>query len=145
MVGAYGSLHDMLRRHQLYPEKLRWFVAGTDCFSAQHDGTTIAQQYQKFGFKLRPANTDRVNGWAEMLRLFGDPDNGLRPRLMIHERCRRLIECLPNLQHDPHRPEDILKIDVDDDGHGGDDPADAARYLIHYKPPIIKQVRLRGL
>jgi phage terminase large subunit len=138
------SIHDMLRRHSLYPEKLRWFVAGADCFSAQHDGSTIALQYAKHGFKLRPANTDRVNGWAEMLRLLGDPDNKIKPRLFIHERCRRLVECLPNLQHDPHRPEDVLKIDVDDDGNGGDDPADAARYLIHYKPAIIKQVRLRG-
>ncbi len=138
------SIHGMLRRHMLSPEKLRWFVAGTDCFSAQHDGTTIAQQYQKFGFKLRPANTDRINGWAEMLRLFGDPDHGVIARLFIHQRCARLIDCLPNLQHDPHRPEDILKVDVDDDGNGGDDPADAARYLINYKPPIIRQVRLTG-
>jgi phage terminase large subunit len=138
------AIQEMLRRHMLYPEKLRWFVAGADCFSTQHDGTTIAQQYQKFGFKLRPANTDRINGWAEMLRLFGDPDSKIKPRLFIHERCARLIECLPSLQHDPHRPEDILKVDVDDDGNGGDDCADAARYLVHYKPPTIKQIRLRG-
>jgi phage terminase large subunit len=138
------AIRQMLHRHMLFPEKLRWIVAGTDCFSAQHDGTTIAQQYAKFGLKLRAANTDRVHGWAEMLRLLGDPDAGLKPRLFIHQRCARLIECLPNLQHDPHRPEDILKVDVDEDGHGGDDTADAARYLVHYKPAVLRQVKLTG-
>jgi hypothetical protein len=39
-----------------------------------------------------------------------------------------LIECIPALQHNPNKPEDVLKWDVDDEGSGGDDPADAARY-----------------
>jgi hypothetical protein len=33
----------------------------------------------------------------------------------------RLIETLPNLQRDPIRPEDALKVDGDDDAQGGDD------------------------
>lgn len=32
------------------------------------------------------------------------------------------------MQHDPHRPEDVLKVDVDEDGNGGDDPYDTVRY-----------------
>ena len=50
--------------------------------------------------------------------------------LFIHERCQRLIECLPTLQHDPLCPEDVLKVDVDEAGNGGDDFADALRYLV---------------
>jgi hypothetical protein len=38
------------------------------------------------------------------------------PRLFIHELGARLVECLPSLQHDPNRPEDVLKVDAD--GHG---------------------------
>jgi hypothetical protein len=38
------------------------------------------------------------------------------------------LDCLPALEHDPHRPEDVLKWDTDDDGNGGDDPYDALRY-----------------
>jgi hypothetical protein len=30
--------------------------------------------------------------------------------------------------HDPHRPEDVLKVDCDDEGNGGDDWYDAFRY-----------------
>jgi hypothetical protein len=31
------------------------------------------------------------------------------------------------MQHDPNRPEDVLKVDCDEDGVGGDDANDALR------------------
>jgi hypothetical protein len=37
---------------------------------------------------------------------------------------------LPFLQHDPDRPGDILKSNINEEGAGGDDPADALRYLV---------------
>jgi hypothetical protein len=95
-------------------------------FSRQADGTTIAQQYLREGIKLRLANMDRINGWAEILQLFGEPNVGLapgvsiRPRLFIHQRCGRLVETVPAMQHDPHRPEDVLKVDCDEEGVGGE-------------------------
>jgi hypothetical protein len=45
----------------------------------------------------------------------GDPEAGIAPTLFIYERCR-LIECLPALQHDPNHPEDVLKVDTDEEG-----------------------------
>jgi phage terminase large subunit len=86
-----------------------------------------------------------VNGWAEVLERMGDPDAGLEPRLFIHRRCARLIECLPSLKHDPNRPEDVLKVDADEDGVGGDDCADALRYLVATKSREIYVMKLRGL
>ena len=62
-----------------------------------------------------------------------------------NDRCRRLIDCLPALQHDPMRPEDVLKVDADEDGIGGDDAADALRYMVATKPRIIVQRKLCGL
>jgi hypothetical protein len=121
------------------------FVAGADVFSRQSDGTTIAAQYAKHGISLRSANTDRVNGWAEILTRFGDVEGGIRPTLFIHKNCGRLIETLPTLQHDPNRPEDVLKVDADEDGIGGDDAADALRYLVATKARTITQRKLRGL
>lgn len=129
---------------------LRRFVAGADVFSRQSDGTTIAAQYGREGITLRCANPDRVNGWAEILRGLGDGGTGLtapggvRPTLFIHKRCGRLIETLPALQHDPNRPEDVLKVDADEDGIGGDDCADALRYLVATKPREIVVRKLRG-
>jgi hypothetical protein len=140
-----AAVKAMLRRHGLTVEQLRRFVAGADVFSRQSDGTTIARQYAAEGITLKPANMDRINGWAEVLQRLGDVSADLAPRLFIHERCGRLIETLPNLQHDPNRPEDVLKVDADEDGVGGDDAADALRYLMGTKPRTITQRKLRGL
>ena len=140
-----AAVKAMLARRGLAVEQLRRFVAGADVFSRQSDGTTIAQQYAREGIKLRPANTDRVNGWAEVLQLLGDPGGGIVPRVFIHQRCGRLVETLPSLQHDPNRPEDVLKVDCDEDGVGGDDAGDALRYLVATKSRAVVERKLRGV
>ncbi len=98
---------------------LKRFVAGADAFSKQSDGSTVASQYAT--------------------------GHGVPPRLFIHERCARLVECLPSFQHDPNRPEDVLKVDADEDGVGGDDAADCMRYLVATKSRVVAQRKLRGL
>ena len=129
----------MLARNDLSPAQLWRFVAGTDVFATREKGqtvTTIAKEYLAQGIALTAADTDRVNGWARMLALLGDAERTppIAPRLQIAERCTGLIETLPLLQHDPHRPEDVLKWDTDEDGVGGDDYADAARYGVMAAP-----------
>jgi phage terminase large subunit len=86
-----------------------------------------------------------VNGWAEILQRFGDVEADIRPSLFIHKRCGRLIETLPTLQHDPNRPEDVLKVDADEDGVGGDDSADCLRYLVATKSRTMAMRKLRGV
>ena len=140
----------MLARHKLGDRKLevgdlKRFVAGADVFSRQSDGTTIAAQYAKLGIYLRVANMDRVNSWAEVMQGLGDVAASIRPTLFIHQRCGRLIETLPTLQHDPNRPEDMLKVDADEEGVGGDDAADALRYLVATKSRAVVARKLRGL
>ena len=145
VVPAWGSLSAKPTSRQLELDDLSRFVSGADVFSRQSDGTTIAAQYAKHGITLRCANTDRVNGWAEILNGFGDPDGGVPATLFIHKRCGRLLETLPALQHSPNKPEDVLKVDADDEGIGGDDAADCLRYLVATKARTIKVMRLRGL
>lgn len=135
----------MLARHGLTPDRLRRVVAGADVFSKQSDGSTVASQYARLGIKLTPANMERVSGWAEILQRLGDAEAGVAPRLFIHGRCARLVESLPGLQHDPNRPEDVMKVDADDDGVGGDDAADALRYLVATKTRTVSQRKLRGV
>ena len=144
------SIKAMLARHKIGERPLeiadlKRFVAGADVFSRQSDGTTIGAQYGRQGIRLSCANTDRVNGWAEVLSRLGDPSAGIAPRLFIHRRCGRLLECLPTLQHDPNRPEDVLKVDADEDGVGGDDAADALRYLVATKAREVRQRKLSGI
>ena len=144
------AIKAMLARHKIGDRKLeisdlKRFVAGADVFSKQSDGTTVAAQYARLGIRLTCANTERVNGWAEILQRLGDVEAGIRPTLFIHRRCGRLLECLPTLQHDPNRPEDVLKVDADEDGVGGDDTADALRYLVATKTRSVTQRKLSGL
>lgn len=140
-----AAIKDLVARHGLRWESIRRVSAGADVFSRQSDGTTIAGQYARLGIKLRCASTDRVNGWAEILHRLGDPGAGVPAKLFIHQRCARLVETLPSLQHDPYRPEDVLKVDADDDGNGGDDAADALRYLVATRSSTVRVHRIRGL
>lgn len=123
------AVRDMLRRWAIEPRRLETFVAGRDCFAARPSAEgTLADQWSDEGFELEPADDQRLSGAAEVLRRLGDVESAIAPSLYLFNTCARLAECLPALQHDPHRPEDVLKIDVDEDGVGGDDTYDALRY-----------------
>ena len=148
------AIKAMLARHRLSLSHLAQFVAGHDLFAKKGDGLTIAEQYESEGIFLERANIDRINGAGEILNRFGDTEGFLTndlgvtvpdpilPTLFISERCHRLIECLPTLEHDPHRPEDVLKVDCDDNGVGGDDPYDCFRYgvMAAYNPQAYMSV-----
>lgn len=129
-----ADIERMLARHNLTLANLRAFVAGRDAFAQRgsETGKTIADQYADAGIKLTPANDDRVSGAAYLLKLMGriasKDQSAIEPQIEISSRCVKLIENIPSLQHDPHRPEDVLKVDIDEDGNGGDDPYDACRY-----------------
>jgi len=125
--------------------RLSRFVAGGDLFTRQADGATIASIYSDLGVTVRPANANRVEGWAAILHRLGDPDAGIKPTLFIHQRCQRLLGCLPFLQHNPDHPADVLKTNPNEEGLGGDDAADTLRYLLSTKVPQCRAVRLRGL
>ncbi len=56
-----------------------------------------------------------------------------------------MVEAVPGLQHDPNRPEDVLKVDCDEDGIGGDDAADALRYLVATKGRAVTERKVRGV
>jgi len=124
------GIKKMLYRWGISLNRLDTFVAGHDVFAKRDAGPTIAQKFKMKGndIRLYPANQDRVNGWAEMLDRLGDVEVDMPARWFIFKNCQRLIETLPYLEHNPRNPADVLKVDVDDDGNGGDDAADCARY-----------------
>jgi len=143
-VGQHATaIRQMLARWGMEISSLDTFVAGSDVFAKRDDGPTVAQKYKAEGIRLRPANQDRVNGWAELLARLGDMEAGVEPTWYIFSSCRRLIETLPMLEHNPRNPEDVLKVNVDEDGLGGDDAADAARYgLMASWTPKMKSARV---
>jgi phage terminase large subunit len=127
-----ADIHGMLARHGLKVGDLKQFVASPDAFSKDGSDSdkSIADEYGQHGIKLTRANNDRLNGAAQVLNLLGNVAGKppVPPLLEVSERCTKLIECLPAMQHDPKRPEDVLKVDIDDEGNGGDDPYEAFRY-----------------
>ena len=125
----YHAIVAMLWRNDLSLDRLDDFVCGPDVFAQRGYEETIAAKYERLGISLTPANTDRISGAAEVLARLGSEEAGIRPRLFIYDRCKMLIDCLPTLLHDPRRPEDVLKVDTDEDtGEGGDDAYDTLRY-----------------
>lgn len=122
----------MINRRGLMLHDLQMFCAGKDVFSQRGaaDGRTIADQYEDEGISLTPANDDRVSGAGRLLELLGDAEKGIEPMIEIHPRCSYLIQCIPQMQHNPSKPEDVLKVNANESGEGGDDEYDGVRYGI---------------
>lgn len=131
------AILDLLITLGLTLRDLRTIAAGSDVFAQKgdKDGMTLADQYAEYGIMLSEASTERVNGAAEVRRRLGDPAKGIPNTWRIWETCPRLIACIPKLIADPKRPEDVLKIDADKHGNGGDDEYDGARYGLMEKRP----------
>ncbi len=144
------SMHALLARFGLTTDNLRFCVAGPDVFSRDQKGRTIADDYKDVGVRLTSAMSERKPGWARIIGLLGDPSNTdhakrVPAKLFIHPRCRLLVETLPQCLHDDRDPEDVLKVDTDDTGEGGDDAPDTLRYLVATKLHEQRVVRVRGL
>lgn len=138
-----AAIRAMLARHGLRQDAeivengrndLEAILAGWDCWNKDRRGVSTSDEYEKLGLRMERADVDRINGAAELLRRLGDPDcqPPKLPTIFISENCPRLIECIPEMQRDPHRPEDVLKVDTDDDGLGGDDFYDGCRHGYMY-------------
>lgn len=126
----------ILKQYNLEYSQLQFVLAGADVFRKTGAAElTIQQKYMDEGIILYPADTSpgsRSAGAQHMAELFGDytDKNNIRPsRLYVCRNCEKFIDTIPYLEHDPNNLEDVLKIDTNvDDGSGGDDPYDAARY-----------------
>lgn len=138
-IGEHAERQWVVKRHAEAIKQMAWralgnwervgfAIAGADIFGKRGAERTIAEQYADEGIVFDRANNDRISGATTILNDFGDIERGIRPKLFIFDTCPRLMECVPAMQHDPQRPEDVLKVDTDDDGNGGDDFYDAFRY-----------------
>ncbi len=99
---------------------LSYVVAGHDAFhdvqARSNMGATTAERFS--GLKnFREMTTWKKRG-APKFRLFNTAGN------------RRCFQSLVNMILDDDRPEDVLKVDADQDGQGGDDDYDETRYAL---------------
>ena len=129
------GIHEMLKRNQVSFGSLTAFVAGADVFAKKGDtGESLADEFARYGIYLHPARMSRVLGAGRILQLLGDEKQGRDSTIRISSRCERLIDCLPAMVHNPKAPEDVLKVDTDENGRGGDDAYDAFRYGVMVTP-----------
>ncbi len=119
----------MVERNGVSEEALWHVYSGPDIF-AKRSELTISDRYNEEDLYFNKAETDRIQGANEVRTRLGNVDMGIPPSLFIFNRCRRLIECLLNLQNDPKNPEDVLKVNVNEESLGGDDTYDALRYAV---------------
>ncbi|MBK8772196.1 MAG: hypothetical protein IPM06_17480 [Rhizobiales bacterium] len=129
----------MLAHYGLTPSRLSACVAGGDLFGTESSGHSPATTWRDAGYQWTAATNDRIAGAAEWLRRLGDPHRHQTPTVAITTRCPRLLATMPLLLSDPKRPEDVLKIDTDADGEGGDDAYDAARYGLMVRPITVRR------
>lgn len=129
---------------------LQYVVAGKDAFhdvqARMNVGETTAERFSQAGIPMMPADTSRISGlknfremtaWQKAGRKL-DVKSGKEvpipgiPRFAWIDTPgnRRAFDQCANMVLDPDRPEDVLKTDADDNGQGGDDDYDQARYAL---------------
>lgn len=129
------KLREITRKWDRSLSDLNGFVAGHDIFAqkGQHE-QTIAEQFIQQGINWKPAILDRINGAGELTARLGNPKEGLPATWFITKNCKDLVATLPNMIIDEKRPEDVLKVDANEFGQGGDDSYDCARYGLMVQP-----------
>ncbi|MBI1373937.1 MAG: hypothetical protein GC159_14535 [Phycisphaera sp.] len=90
---------------------------------SSHTGCSTIELLRRAGHRVRARRVGLRDG-IERVRRMIDPADG-PPRLIVHPRCRRLIEALSTYHFDTQRPYDEQPVK-----DGPDHAADALRYMI---------------
>lgn len=119
--------------------------AGHDCWNQVRargeDTPTIAEQFNDHDLILTRANVDRIQGLNNLRHHLawesrGPEGQDIEPYLLFMDEPgnRACFKQLSSIPSDPDRPEDALKQDADEYGHGGDDYYDETRYALASRP-----------
>lgn len=110
--------------------------AGHDCWASRggDDPETIADKFQRHGYRLQRATIARVAGARAVSERLGNPEAEVAPSLFIARRAWGAFQTLARMVPDPHNPEDVKKVDADAEGRGGDDDYDMLRYGVMAAP-----------
>ena len=87
----------------------------------------MAEIFGQEGIWLERTSNDRVAGWLDLKEWLKPTEHG--PALKIHASCVNLIRCLPQLQYDQKRPNDVA-----DEPHELTHGPDAIRCFVAGRP-----------
>jgi phage terminase large subunit len=125
-------------------EDIRTSYAPPDLWNRRQDtGKSAAEVFQENGVTLIKADNDRVQGWynvKEWLKPINTLDEQTgepikTARLKVFKTCRNLIRCLPLLQHDEKKPNDVAN-EPHELTHG----PDAIRYFCSMRMPRTREL-----
>ena len=92
---------------------------------------SISNEFRRSGVHFRRAHKgSRQSGWEIMRRLLSDAGSIDKPGLYVSRHCRYWWLTVPTLPRDPRHPEDL-------DSTAPDHAADACRYALTHKKPIL--------
>lgn len=90
-------------------EGIFFSIAPPDMWSRnQETGKTKAATFAESGVGLLRASNNREQGWSALKELFKLQGDG-RPKLIIFDTCKELVESIKCLQHDKNHPNDVAK------------------------------------
>jgi len=82
-------------------------VADPAIWNKTDDAPSIAEKWKEAGFKMIPANNDRINGLVQFHQLMKTEGEDGRPMLLVFDHCTDFIRTIPVLTPNPQRPEDV--------------------------------------
>lgn len=111
--------------NEITQDKVMNVYSGVDIWNKE-GGPTIVSRLRNTCPKLNfiKANTNRISGVAELRKWLDEA------RLRFFSHTEEVFNQLLTVQFDPKRPEDVLKMNADDNGDNGDDVFDALRYAV---------------
>lgn len=136
-------------------KRLDYIAAGHDIWSRGRDGSpTPLEQFMKVpGIKearvpFIKAKVDRALGASQVRDFLAwkevtEDENGNlidgNPKFYIFKPYQSVYDTIARMIFDPNKPEDVLKVDADENGKGGDDEYDMARYGLMSRPKPLPQ------
>ena len=119
-------------------ENIEQWLAPPDLWNRRNDtGRSVADIFMEQDIPLTQVDNDRINGWQDVHEwlkpydttdiITGEPKKaaGLR----FFRNCRNVIRCLPMVQYDDHKPNDVAK-----EPHELTHAPDAIRYFCSGRP-----------
>ena len=142
-------------------DKIEQWLAPPDLWNRRNDtGRSVADIFMEHGIPLVKVDNDRINGWQDVHEWLKPRDRrdiitGGKTRiagLRFFRNCKQVIRCLPMVQYDAHKPNDVAT-----EPHELTHAPDAIRYFCsgrpyagqppekkHKLPPELRQTEEQG-
>lgn len=121
-------------------EHIDVWLAPPDMWNRRQDtGRSVAELFGREGICLTAARNDRVAGWMDLKEWLKplEGENGKETaRLRVFRGCENLIRCMPALQFDPVRQDDVAN-----EPHEYTHAPDALRYFAAGRPVPAQEMR----